>query len=157
MVLIGRFLIIFGVLLSLMKIMICGSMTFAKEMMKTQEELEKKGHTVTIPTDAYAIATGDLDHDDLEADFEHCVQNDIMRTHFKFVEECDAVIVLNHDKNGIKGYIGTASLMELGIAHHFKKKIFLLQDIPHHSQQRWAHEVRIMQPVILDGDFSKLQ
>ena len=140
-----------------MKIMICGSMTFAKEMIKSKEILEEMGHLVTIPTDAFDIACGNHDNDDLEADFTHCVENDIMRTHFKFIEESDAVLVLNHDKNDTKGYIGTATLMELGVAHHLHKKIFLLQDLPHHSDHRWTHEVRIMQPTILHGDFSKIQ
>ena len=140
-----------------MKIMICGSMTFAKEMLKTKEILEKMGHLVKIPTDALDIVNGDHNHDDLESDYNHCVENDIMRTHFKFVEESDAVLVLNHDKNNTKGYIGTATLMEVGLAHYFHKKIFLLQELPHHSEHRWTHEVRIMQPVVLNGDFSKIQ
>ena len=132
-------------------------MTFAKKMIKTKEILEEMGHLVTIPTDAFEIANGDYNHDDLEADYAHCVENDIMRTHFKFIEESDAVLVLNYDKNNIKGYIGTASLMEVGLAHHFHKKIFLLKELPHHSEHRWVHEVRIMQPVVLNGDFLKIQ
>jgi hypothetical protein len=47
--------------------------------------------------------------------------------------------------------------MEIGLAHHFHKKIFLLQSLPHYSEHRWGHEVRIMQPVILNGDFSKIE
>lgn len=137
--------------------MICGSMTFAKEMLKTKKILEQMGHQIKIPTDAHDIANGKHDHDDLEADYNHCVENDIMRTHFKFIEESDAVLVLNYDKNNIKGYIGTSSLMEIGLAHHFRKKIFILQPLLHHSEQRWAHEVRITQPIILSGDLTKIK
>lgn len=140
-----------------MRLVICGSMTFAKDMVKTKEMLEEMGHNVKIPTDTLDIANGHHNHDNLESDYHHCVKNDIMRTHFKLIEESDAVIVLNHDKNGIKGYIGTASLMEIGLAHYFHKKIFLLQPLPHYSEQRWAHEVRITQPTILNGDFSKIE
>jgi hypothetical protein len=140
-----------------MKIMICGSMTFAKEMLKTKKILEEMGHSVKIPTDALEIANGAHNHDDLEADYNHCVENDTIRTHFKFIEESDALLVLNHDKNDINGYIGTASLMEIGLAHHFHKKIFLLQGLPHHSEHRWVYEVRIMQPVILNGKFSRVE
>jgi nucleoside 2-deoxyribosyltransferase len=137
--------------------MICGSMTFAKEMLKTKEILEEMGHSVKIPTDARDIVNGNHNPDDLESDYNHCVENDIMRTHFKFIEESDAILVLNPNKNDIKGYIGTSSLMEIGLAHHFYKKIFLLQPLPHYSEQRWAHEVSIMQPIIIDGDFSKIK
>jgi len=73
-------------------------MTFAKEMLKTKEILEEMGHTVKFPTDANEIANGNHNHDDLEADYNHCVKNDIMKTHFKFIEESDAILVLNHDK-----------------------------------------------------------
>ncbi len=139
-----------------MKIMICGSMTFAKEMLDAKQKLEEIGHQVKIPTDTHEIVNREHNHDDLESDYNHCVGKDIMRTHFKFIEESDAILVLNYDKNNINGYIGTASLMEIGLAHHFDKKIFLLQPIPHHSEQRWAHEVRIMQPFILNGDLSKI-
>lgn len=132
-------------------------MTFAKEMLKTKEVLEEMGHAVAIPTDALEIANGEHNHDDLDADYIHCVENDIMRTHFKFIEDSDAVLVLNHDKNNVKGYVGTASLMEVGLAHHFHKKIFLLHDLPDYSEHRWTHEVRIMQPVILNRDFSKIR
>ena len=98
-----------------MKIMICGSMTFSKEMLETKKTLESIGHIVQIPTDAQDIVDGNHDNDDLEADYLHCVENDVMRSHFKFIEGSDAVLVLNHDKNGIKGYIGTATLMELAL------------------------------------------
>jgi len=140
-----------------MKIMICGSMTFSKEMIETKKILESLGHQVQIPTDAQDIVDRKHDNDDLEADYAHCVEKDIMREHFKFIEKSDAVLVLNHDKNGIKGYIGTASLMELGVAHHLHKKIFLFNPLPHHSEHRWVHEVRIMQPTIIDNDLSRIR
>ncbi len=140
-----------------MKIMICGSMTFAREMLDAKEKLKEFGHSVKVPTDALEIVTGDHNHDDLEADYNHCVENDIMRVHFNLIKESDAVLVLNHDKNGVKGYIGTASLMEVGLAHYLHKKIFILQELPHPSEQRWAHEVKITQPVIISGDFSKIK
>lgn len=137
-----------------MKITILGSMTFAKEMLLTKEKLEQMGHEVNASEDAIDVAMGNHNNDDLEADYEHCIKNNIMRNHFKFIENSDAVLVLNYDKNNIKGYIGTASLMEIGLAHHFGKKIFLLNPCPHPSEQRWAHEVRIMQPTILNGDLN---
>lgn len=139
-----------------MKITICGSLTFSKEMIQTKERLEQMGHEVVVPTDAPAVVGGTHNNDDLEADYQRCIEDDIMRTHFKFIEQGDAVLVLNYDKNNIKGYIGTASLMEIGLAHHLHKKIFLFNPFPHHSEQRWAHEVRIIQPIIINGDLTKI-
>jgi nucleoside 2-deoxyribosyltransferase len=140
-----------------MKIMICGSMTFAKEMIEAKETLDKLGYDVIIPTDAHDVVKGTLDNDDLEADYRYCVEQDVMRKHYKLIEQSDAVLILNHAKNDTEGYIGTATLMELGLAHHLNKKIFLLNSLPHHSKHRWAHEVRIMQPVILDGKLDKIK
>jgi len=131
-------------------------MTFAKEMLETQKKLKEMGHQAQIPTDAQMVASGNHNHDDLEADYKHCIENDIMRNHFKLIEQSDAILVLNHDKNGVKGYIGTASLMEIGLAHHFNKKIFLLQPLPPNSEHRWTHEVRITQPIILNSNLSKI-
>jgi len=139
-----------------MKITICGSLTFSKEMLQAKEKLEQMGYEVNIPKDALDVAFGNYNNDDLEADYQRCVEDDITRTHFKLIEDSDAILILNYDKNNIKGYIGAASLLELGLAHHLRKKIFLLNPFPHPSEQRWAHEVRIMQPIILNGDLSKI-
>jgi hypothetical protein len=140
-----------------MKIMICGSMTFAKEMIEAKEKLEKLGYNVKIPIDAHDIVNGKHDSNDLKANFKYCLENDIMRLHFKFIEESDAILILNYDKSDIKGYMGTSSLMELALAYHLSKKMFLLYPVPDHSNHRWAHEVMIMQPIILDGDLSKIK
>ena len=139
-----------------MKIYICGSLTFSKEMETVGKELEKLGHEVQIPTDAKLTIDGTHDHDDLEADRIHCLKNDILRTHLKFAQNCEAILCLNHDKNGIKGYIGAATLMELGIAYHNHRKIFLWQDLPSCKKQRWAHEVGTMLPAVIDGDLNKI-
>lgn len=139
-----------------MRIMICGSMTFAKEMLQIKKILEDLGHLVDIPTDALEIVNGEHNHDNLDADYDHCIKRGIMKEHFKLIENSDAMLVLNFNKNNINGYIGTATLMEIGIAYHFNKKIFLLHKLPSHSEHRWVHEVRITQPIIIDGDLSKI-
>lgn len=136
----------------IMKIMICGSMTFSRQMVQVKKKLEKLGHEVSLPCDIEIH----LDNPDFINDFEknhrHAVKTDIMRKCFQLVAENDAILVLNYPKNGIRGYIGTSSLMEIGLAHYLGKKIFLLNETPPATKVRWAHEVRIMQPVILNGD-----
>lgn len=139
-----------------MKIMICGSMTFAKEMLEIKKKLEEIGHAAEIPTDTLEMKEGKYNNDDLEADYRHCIEKDIIRTHFNMIEKNDAILVLNYEKNGTKGYVGAASLMEIGLAYYLKKKIFLLYPLPHHSQQRCAHEIKIMQPFILNGNLDLL-
>lgn len=139
-----------------MKIMIIGSMTFAKEMLQTKEELEKLGHTAEAPFDAEYHASDEEAIDDLERNLQYCLENDVIWRGFQQVVNVDAVLVLNHPKNGIDGYVGTSTLMEIAIAHWYRKKIFLLHELPDHAMHRWAHEARIMHTKILYGDLAKI-
>jgi hypothetical protein len=139
-----------------MKIMICGSMTFAKEMQAAQKKLQELGYMVNIPTDTDKHVEDPEFINDLSDNLKHCQEDDVIRENFKLVANADAILVLNYPKNGIDGYIGTSTLMELGIAHYFGKKLYILNDIPDYNKIRWAHEVTIMQPVILKGDLSRI-
>ena len=139
-----------------MKIMVIGSMTFAKVMLQTKKELEKLGHDADIPFDVEHHLNDEGAIDDLDRNFQYCVENDVVRKGFQQVADADAALVLNLPKNGISGYIGTSALMEMAIAHWLRKKIFLLNEPPEHTEHRWAHEVKIMQPKILYGDLSKV-
>jgi len=140
-----------------MKIAICGSMTFAAHMKETAQKLEALGHNAILPLDTELCIANPKHIDDLDADYKHCTENNIMREQFKIVENSNAVLVLNHKKNNIEGYVGTATLMELALAHHLGKKIFLFNELPNPKQARWAHEVRIMQPTIIKGDLAKIK
>lgn len=135
-----------------MNIMICGSMSFSKEMLETKKQLEELGHKAEVSLDTQQVADGEHNNEDLEADYEHCIRTNVLRESFKQIQKSDAILVLNHPKNNIKGYIGTSSLMEIGIAYHYGKKIFLLNEPPHFTEHRWAHEIKIIQPTILNGD-----
>lgn len=136
--------------------MICGSMTFAKEMLKAKQKLEEMGHKVNVPLDTESHIKNPKLIDDLESNYKHAQETNIMKECFDFVAKSDAILVINHNKNGIKGYVGTSSLMEIGIAYYFRKKIFLLNKIPKPKEARWAHELEIIQPIILNGDLKRI-
>jgi nucleoside 2-deoxyribosyltransferase len=131
-------------------------MSFAKEMLETQAELRGRGHEVNVPLDAEIQASPEQFFDSLEEDRKFCIETDIMRKCMKLIDEADGVLVLNHEKNGLPGYIGTSALMELGLAHYLNKKIYLLHPVPSPEVARWAHEVLIFQPEVLNGDISKI-
>lgn len=137
-----------------MKITICGSMTFAKEMLKVKQELEKLGHRVEVPEDTEHHVSHPGFIDDLESDFAHAAEKNLMRNHMQKVADSEAVLVLNYPKNGVEGYIGTSTLMEMGIGYFLKKKIFLLNPPPDMHSVRWAIEVRLINPTIIHSDFS---
>lgn len=139
-----------------MRIMICGSMTFAKEMLETKQKLEELGHEVNVPLDIESHVKNPKLIDDLESNYKHAQETDIMKACFDLIAKSDAILVLNPPKNGIKGYIGTSSLMEIGLAHYLNKKIFLLNPFPKSSSYRWAHEVEIIKPVIINGELDKI-
>jgi hypothetical protein len=140
-----------------MRIAICGSMFFAKEMLEAKEELEQMGHIVEVPCDTQKfIDDSTFTTEDHETNFRHCIENDIVRKCFRTIEESDAILVLNYEKNGIEGYIGPSTLMEIGLAYHLRKKIMLLFAPPDIRKSKLSHEVSVMQPVILRGDMKKI-
>jgi len=132
--------------------MICGSMHFSREMLEAKKILEAKGHEVMVPDDVHDC----LENPELNMDMEHCLKWDIDKKCFDKVAESDAIVVLNYPKHGMKGYIGGATLMEIGLARHLDKKIFLLHEPPSEKELRYIHEVKLTNPVILNGDFSRI-
>ncbi len=139
-----------------MRIAICGSMAFAREMLETKRKLESMGHIVSVPCDTDIILAGKHDMSDHEANYRHCIENDVVMKCFKGIEKSDAILVLNHKKRGIDGYVGANTLIEIGLAYYLGKKIFLLNKPPSEDEAPHSHEIRVMQPVVIDGDLKKI-
>lgn len=135
-----------------MKLMICGSMDFSREMLEAQKILKAKGHNVMVPDDVHDC----LENPELNMSMEHCLKHNIDKKCFDKVAESDAIVILNYPKNGMKGYVGGATLMEIGLARHLDKKIFLLHDLPSEKELRYALEIKLTNPVVLNGDLSKV-
>jgi hypothetical protein len=131
-----------------MKIFICGSMSFAKRMLETKERLEGIGHLVSLSPDTVDC----VNNPELNMDMRHCLETNVQEKCFKDIAESDAILVLNYEKDGINGYIGGATLMEIGLAQHLGKKIYLLNPPAEIKEQRYALEVHLARPVILNGD-----
>jgi hypothetical protein len=141
-----------------MKIFICGSMTFSKKMLIAEKQLEAMGHWAKVPCDTDIFATNPMrTTDNHEENFTHCMENDIVRQCFNDIAESDAILVLNYPKNGRQGYIGAAVLMEIGLAYYLDKKIFLFYPPPPVKEEKYSHEVLLTQPIILNGDLSKIK
>jgi len=106
-----------------MKITICGSLAFAKEMLKIKQKLEKQNHIVVVPPNIDKYADGKID---LENKWEK-IKFDVIRNYFKEIKKTDAILVINKDKNKIKNYVGGNSLIEIAFAHVLNKKVYLLR------------------------------
>lgn len=136
-----------------MRIMICGSMAFAREMIEAKAKLEGMGHAVFVTSDVGECVS----NPDLNMDWDHCYKTQIDKECFDKIADSDAILVINPPKNGIPGYIGGATLMEIGLARHLNKKIFILHDLPSEDQLRYVFEIRLTEPLFLGGDVMKIR
>lgn len=146
-----------------MKITICGSIAFHDEMLEAKEKLEALGYEVKLPPieimddlgkmipvkEYYAMRQTAADNDAWVWDR----KEEAMKRHFDKVAWSDVILVLNHDKNNIVGYVGANTLMEMGLALHFGKKIFLLKNIPDIS---YKEEILGMKPEVIHGNFVQI-
>jgi len=141
-----------------MKIAICASAKFAKEMIETKKILEQNGHKILLPEMAEAFANGKFNKDAFKNDEE--VANfkkkyDLIRKHFEEVKRSDAILVLNYNKKGIKNYIGGNTFAEMVIAYYLNKPIYLLNPIP--ERMIYTEEIKAMEPIILNGDLNLIK
>jgi len=151
-----------------MKITVCGSIAFYEEMEKLKKDLEAKGHEVFIPLlsneapaemgggkkiyfGGYVEDNGGIDA--FPADHELWnLKEKAIRDHYDKIEWCDAIIISNHEKRGIAGYIGGNTLIEIGVAFFLKKPIYILNPIS--SELSYKQEIYGMKPILLNGDIN---
>lgn len=140
-------------------ITICCSASFYKQALEIQKELQKRGFTVKIPHTANKMKkNGDFNVDHYKTWYknpkDYAKKAKLMRQHFKKVVECDAILVLNYEKNGMQGYIGGNGLMEMALAFHLRKPIYILN--PVFKTSSLYEEILGMAPVFLGGNLMNL-
>ncbi len=145
-----------------MKITLCGSIAFIDEMDAVRKELEAMGHAVKMPPleimgddgrmmpvkEYYAIRKSAALATPDNADWVWKKKAEAMRNHFDKVAWSDALLVCNYDKNGVTGYIGANTLLEMGLAFHLGKPIYLWNPIP---EVAYKEEILGMWPVVING------
>ncbi len=151
-----------------MKITICGSIAFYQQMEELKNSLISKGHEVFIPLlsneapkemgggkkiyfGKYIEDNGGIDSFSPDHQIWDLKEKAI-RDHYEKIENCDAIIVVNHEKRGLNGYIGGNTLIEIGVAFYLNKKIFILNPVS--SEISYKQEIMGMKPIILNGDLS---
>lgn len=143
-----------------MTITICSSAAFYKDLFPIMEELEKRGYTVFIPSTAYRMKESG-NYDDLHYKTWYDNPDDfsrktfLMQEHLGCIDKSDAILVVNHEKKGVPGYIGGNVLLEMFYAWIHKKPIYVLNRVG--KELPLYEEVLGMTPVFLGGDLSKLQ
>ncbi len=142
-----------------MKITICGSTAFILEMEAVKKQLESMGHEAHMPPVEFVDGHGKKWHTLEYYKFKKTdpfkdpsfLDNHSQRIidHFEEVKWSDVILVTNYDKNGIAGYIGPNTLMEMGLAFHLEKKIYLLNPIPNLS---WTEEILGLRPILVNNN-----
>jgi nucleoside 2-deoxyribosyltransferase len=128
-------------------------MRFHEEMKSTLRTLRSRGFVADAPAELDNLehneAYMNTDEDRITVKIEY----DFIHEHFKKIEKADAILILNYEKNGIAGYIGGNTFLEMGYAFGLGKQVYLLNPIP---QMDYYTEMVAIQPVILHGDLSML-
>lgn len=145
------------------KIVICGSVFFANEMIEANKYLESKGYEVVLPWGIEDFVDGGSLQEELysgkrEQNLEGAkrkMEHNLIKGYYNEINQADAVLVINKGKGGVQGYIGGNSFLEIGFAHVLEKKIYCLNPLPN-DLPVFYEELVAMQPIILDGDLSKM-
>jgi hypothetical protein len=154
-----------------MKITVCGSIAFYSEMEAVRDKLVKQGHEVKIPEltleapeefggdkkvyfGKYVEENGGID----AFPAGHAIyklKGGAILDHFEKLKWCDSVLICNYEKRGVEGYIGGNTLIEIGVGFYLKKPIYILNQVS--SELSYKVEILGMDPIILDGDLSKIK
>ena len=111
-------------------IFLCASMSCYKELVEIEEELKKKGFQVIIPISAQIMKKkNDFEVSHFKDVFSHGEKAKFIHKNFQNIAKSDVILVVNGEKNGVQGYIGTNVLMEIALAFYLKKKIYIWNPI----------------------------
>lgn len=141
-------------------ITLCASAAHYRHVIDVEKQLKQLGYRVKVPKTARVMArSGNFDVDQHktwyqnQADYK--VKTQLMKHHIAKVIASDAILVVNDEKRAMPGYIGGNVLIEMALAFHYRKPIFILNAIS--DQLPIAEEVYGMNPMFLDGDLKIIQ
>jgi hypothetical protein len=113
------------------KIFLAASMNFYEELVRIEGELIARGFSVEIPVSAKLMkAQNDYVVEHFKSKTTPAQKGVLIKQNFDNISLSDALLVINNEKNGIQGYIGPNVLMEIGLAFHLNKKIFIWNQYP---------------------------
>ena len=136
-----------------MKIFIACSKHFYNRVGEIKKELEVQGHEITLPN-SYEEPFKEEEMKKLSKEYHMKFKQEMMKLHEPKIKINDAILVLNLEKDNKQNYIGGGTFMEIVKAWELGKKIFLFNPIPN---SLFEDELTGINPIILDGDLSKMQ
>ena len=140
-------------------VVLCASTMFYDHVAQLADELEANGFKSVVPIDVENIRRGEqYDATTAKTWYENPedfrLKGDYMRDHFNKIVTGDILLVVNDEKHGVPGYIGPNVLMEMGLAFHLHKPIYVLNAVS--KDMPTYEEVFGMGSVILEGDLTKI-
>lgn len=135
-----------------MKIFLICSKKFYDRVPEIKDKLEALGHIISLPncfddptTEDKFRNIGSKEHADWKAT--------MLKHSSDVIDNNDAVLVLNFEKNGQQNYIGGATFLEMYDAFRLNKKIFLYNGIP---EGILMDEIIGFSPILIDTDLTKI-
>lgn len=129
-------------------------MSSARQMVDIKKELLQNDHEVILPRNTEQYAEGVLAEETAHESTKNKIEHDLIRDYFEKIKNADAILVVNVDKKGIRNYIGGNAFLEMSFAHILNKPIFILNEIP---DMIYTDEILAMQPIVINGDFLKIE
>jgi len=136
-----------------MKIFICCSKYIYPKVSPIKNELESRGHIITLPN-SYENPMKEEEVKLLEPENHSKWKGEMLKLQIKKIENNDAILVLNMEKNGSKNYIGGATFLEIFKAWELGKKIYLWNPLP---DTNLRDELNAFNPIIVHGDLSLIK
>ena len=136
-----------------MKILICCSKHFYKDIKSIAEILESVGHEISYPN-SYDDPFAEERFKAMSAEEHSEWKSVMMRRDEPNIEPQDAILVLNFEKKGIPNYVGGATFLEIYTAWKMNKKIFFHNDLPNCS---FTDELLAMNPMVINGELEMIQ
>lgn len=136
-----------------MKIFISSSITAAQEVLDIKGKLEAMGHEVEIPEGVKSLEMQGRTEVSNSEKAEDKIKYDLIRWYFEKIKNYDVVLIVNPEKRSVQGYIGGNTFIEMAFGHVLNKKLYCMYPLPEVS---YISEILAMQPIILNGDLSKI-
>ena len=141
-------------------ITICASVAFYKQVLDIEKELKKLGFKVIVPITAKRMEKeNNFDAEKWKTWYidptQFHIKKKLMEDHFKKVIKADAILIVNLTKSKINGYIGGNVLMEMTVAHLYKKPIYIYDIIV--KELPIYEEVMGLNPTFINKDLSKIK
>jgi nucleoside 2-deoxyribosyltransferase len=138
------------------KIFLAASMNFYQELVEIEQALKEKGFEVEIPVSAKTMkAQNDFDVSHFKGSVTPAQKGQFIQENFLNIAGSDALLVINNEKNGTKGYIGANVLMEIGLAFYLKKAIYIWNQYP--TDAPYKEELLAFDVQVINKDLSKIK